>query len=542
MSTDGTRVLGLGLSALCVMSLHGAGCGPGDGLPSQSLGGVHLMRSALQRSSPARGAQLLYYGGPVISQVKVWTVYWGPNVPDTTALDDFYKTIVDSPYLDWLSEYNTPKQQIGRGTLGGSLLDGNPPAGNVIDDNQIQAELERLIDGGLLPPNDGATLYMVHFPPNITITAGGDTSCVEFCAYHGTAVHKGSNLYYGVVPDLGGACANGCGDSSKFANTTSVASHELVEAITDSAVALANDFAAPLAWYDPNNGEIGDICVGTSGVVAGYEVQTQWSNSANACVLTRIVPNEFKLTVNPPFGTLAGGTSIAFTVATALVSGRAETIDFTVEGLPAGVTGRFSPPSVATGGMTTLTVTAQVDVSRSVAPMVIKATAATATHSMWAQLTVTHPPMDLVANGDFESGSTAGWTATGGETIAVSGGHGGLWATRVGHLTGYKGDSTLSQKVTIPVDGTTTLKAWYYPRCPDVYRYDQQQAFVLGDNGERLVTLLDICDNDGVWKLLTADLTGLGGRTVTLQFLDHDEGDPDDPTWFLVDDISVINQ
>jgi hypothetical protein len=72
---------------------------------------------------------------------------------------------------------------------------------------------------------------------------------------------------------------------------TSVASHELVEAVTDPDVGLAKALAAPLAWYDANNGEIGDICAGHEGKLhaggAIWTVQKQWSNKAHACVLGR---------------------------------------------------------------------------------------------------------------------------------------------------------------------------------------------------------------------------------------------------------------
>ena len=94
---------------------------------------------------------------------------------------------------------------------------------------------------------DGNTLYAVHFAPGINITGSdGSKSCQVFCAYHGSYSKNGTNVYYSIVPDQGGSCAGGCGnDPSTFNNTTSVASHELVEATTDADVAQNN-----LAWYD----------------------------------------------------------------------------------------------------------------------------------------------------------------------------------------------------------------------------------------------------------------------------------------------------
>ncbi len=88
----------------------------------------------------------------------------------------------------------------------------------------------------------------------------------------------------------GSGCDTGCGGSSVFNNQTSVASHELIETITDAEVGLASVVGPPLAWYDSANGEIGDICNGQQGSIVGgdgrtYTVQKEWSNGSNACIV-----------------------------------------------------------------------------------------------------------------------------------------------------------------------------------------------------------------------------------------------------------------
>ena len=139
---------------------------------------------------------------------------------------------------------------------------------------------------------------MIYFPPGVTIRLGTDTSCVQFCAYHGTtnSTFNSKNLAYGVMPDFGASagCSGGCGAGSEFQNITSVSSHEMAETVTDVDVGIATGFAPPLAWYDPNSsdkdggGEIGDICNGQQSAVTTpggtYTVQQLWSNQANACV------------------------------------------------------------------------------------------------------------------------------------------------------------------------------------------------------------------------------------------------------------------
>ena len=72
----------------------------------------------------------------------------------------------------------------------------------------------------------------------------------------------------------------------------SVASHELIEAVTDPAVGIATKIASPLAWYDSVNGEISDICNAQQGTVVGangvtYTVQKNWSNALNSCIISK---------------------------------------------------------------------------------------------------------------------------------------------------------------------------------------------------------------------------------------------------------------
>jgi hypothetical protein len=261
--------------------------------PPHGIGGAHIMpvhhpdRAAKPAATPNALANLQYYGGPVISKVKVYTVFWNNQVQFQSQLNAFYTAVTNSAYFDWLTEYNTPTQTIGRGSFLGSLVDPSPPAATSITNVDIQNELSKLIDGGKIPKPDADTLYMVHFPPGLSIDLDGSGSCVVFCAYHNTYVHNGINVYYGVMPDQGGGCAGGCGgDPSMFNNLTSVSSHELVEATTDAAVGLATTVGPPLAWYDTTNGEIGDICNAEQGSIAGYVVQKQWSNKAGACIVT----------------------------------------------------------------------------------------------------------------------------------------------------------------------------------------------------------------------------------------------------------------
>src|SRR5579864_8306289 len=342
--------------------------------------------AAVGFAAPA-GAHLSYFGGPVISNVHVVQVLYGSGsynaqVAGTTSptMGQFYGDLTgaNSGYTSLLTQYNTPatggtNQTIGNGTFDG-LFQIVPAPGNdgsTITDTQIQAELLAQITAGHLPAPilDAAgnvnTLYMIFFPPGKTITQGGSSSCVAggFCAYHGTTstTLNGKNLLYGVMPDMqpGSGCATGCGTSTTFGNYTSVTSHELTEAITDADVGIATTFAPPLAWYDMNNGEIGDICNGQQGsyVANGttYTIQLEFSNAANNCVLPPAgsqTPN-FSLSASPASVSVTQGGNVGSTITVTPSGGFTGSVSLSASGLPAGVTAAFGTnPTTSTSTVT----------------------------------------------------------------------------------------------------------------------------------------------------------------------------------------------
>ncbi|KAI9365362.1 hypothetical protein DFJ73DRAFT_918556 [Zopfochytrium polystomum] len=238
----------------------------------------------------ASAKALTYYGGPVLKNVEVTLLNWG-GATYASKLPGFYKGVTSSTYYDMLSQYSG----IGRGTYKGAITLSNLPSATDLDDaNDIQPYLRSLVQDGTITPTANS-YFPIHFASGYSISQGGQSSCVEFCAYHNTIdisdISDQQYLFYGIIPDQGGSCAGGCGTSSStFNNLCSVSSHELVEATTDPAVGLATGNAAPLAWYNSQYGEIGDICNAQQGTITGgdgntYTVQKEWSNKASACVL-----------------------------------------------------------------------------------------------------------------------------------------------------------------------------------------------------------------------------------------------------------------
>jgi hypothetical protein len=235
------------------------------------------------------------YGGPVIPNVEVVDVFWNSSLDHQGELASFFSGVLDSPYVDWLREYDTPAQSIGRGTFVTSFVDDVATTDHtVIHDADIERELSRLLDANLIPANDGVNrLYMVYLPSNTTTKMGDAISCVDFCAYHYAYRHAGKNVYYGVIPGVENAqCAGGCTlPDDPMGTLTVLSSHELIEAITDPAnglVAPGATLVAPMGWGDTTTGgEIADACQGKFGHVAGYLVESGWSNAANGCVSSR---------------------------------------------------------------------------------------------------------------------------------------------------------------------------------------------------------------------------------------------------------------
>lgn len=221
-------------------------------------------------------AHVTYRGGPLLSAVKVFTIFWGqawqssPNSNLLTQINQFFEFVVDSELLDQLSEYGVPGQKIGHGSMIGSTTITQPVLTHSITDLAIQKMLRREIAAKSVPKPDANTLYFNYLPPGTAVVQGGSRSCQAFCGYHDSF---GKGVYYAVMPFPN--CAGCLGGLSALDALTSTSSHELCEAITD-----------PLpghGWYDDTHGEIGDICAWKTRKLGSYTVQLEWSNKPSGC-------------------------------------------------------------------------------------------------------------------------------------------------------------------------------------------------------------------------------------------------------------------
>jgi serine protease len=413
-------------------------------------------------SAPA-GAHLTYYGGKVIPNIKIEEVLYGSGTyisqltsTSGVTMATFYNQFGSSGVMDWLSEYNTSSQNIGRGGYNATkqISPASSHNGSTISDASIQAELAAQINGSTLPAPSDNMIYAVHFPAGKTITQGGSNSCQAggFCAYHGTFKIGSQNVYYAVLPDMSSSsgCATGCGNSGTFDNQTSVASHELTEAITDAEVGLSTTLGPPLAWYDNTNGEIGDICNAQQGTFTGadgntYTIQQEFSNQQSDCITTRTTSTnpDFSVAISPSSQTVAPGTSTSYSVTVNSIGGSTQTVALSVSGLPSGVTGSFSSTSVNAGSSTTLTLTASSTASGS-GTFTVKGTSGATSHSATASVTVSTGGGggNTLSNGVPVTGVSG---ATGSQqtwTIAVPAGQASLTVT----ISGGTGDADLYVK------------------------------------------------------------------------------------------------
>ena len=356
------------------------------------------MTAASVPNCTGTGCRMLYYGGKVIPNAKVYVVNWTSAVAPGGDLGAFYNAVTNSTYLDWLNEYDTnltptgtgggttgTNQFIGRGVYGGtftiapSSANANgtcptanpPPPGTTVclTDAQVQSELNAQMAAGHLPPSDENALYMTYFPPHTFIAGAGSGSCISggFCGYHSTWKDSTREFYYGVLPDHGpgSGCDTGCGSNAPFDNLTSTSAHELCEAITDAEVGIVpNSSNVGLGWYNDLNGEIGDMCHSTS-VVAGFTVQDIFSNlvyatgpGASACVSSRTAADDFSVSLASNKKKISGGGSIAVPITTTVTAGSPGTLTLSVSGLPAHVLGVLDHPTVAAGSGAVLTLTA----------------------------------------------------------------------------------------------------------------------------------------------------------------------------------------
>ena len=138
---------------------------------------------------------------------------------------------------------------------------------------EMEAEIFAQVRSGNLPNWDANTIYMIHIPkgtigyfsilgmPIFSTVNSADPACSSSspsCAFHGYSTYHG--FRYAVMPDYSGLCATVCGGGNNIVeSTTIVASHELVEAVTDPDYDSWRTPILSLSCAGPR--EVCDLCV-----------------------------------------------------------------------------------------------------------------------------------------------------------------------------------------------------------------------------------------------------------------------------------------
>ncbi len=249
---------------------------------SGSFAGIAQARAGVGVSGPDTGCstprQLGYGNGTLIQRTKLVAYYWSTFSIQGT-MSNFYGSILNSPYIDWLKEYDTEKNHIQRGGIIAQFVDSTPPTGNPVLASAIVTRLNTLIAAHSIPAPDKDTVYAIHPGPGVNVRWDFSNPQVDSCSFWCGIHSQISGLNIMIVADMtNSSCATGCkgnSDGALLSMNTMAASHELTESITDP---------DGLGWTDNNSidvnanlTEIGDFCNQQTTQLDGWTVQELWS-------------------------------------------------------------------------------------------------------------------------------------------------------------------------------------------------------------------------------------------------------------------------
>jgi hypothetical protein len=145
------------------------------------------------------------------------------------------------------------------------------------------------------------------------------------------------------------------------------------------------------------------------------------------------------------------------------------------------------------------------------------------------------PPTGII-NGTFES-KWEGWVRSGSTYSSVIHHHQGARSGRAGAPEPTRGDSILSQTVTVP-EGRSRLDVWWQGHCAD--QVDKAWATVrLKDNtaGTLSTLLAPTCVYTQTWRQVGTAVTP--GHSYTIQLVNHDDGDAGATNRTYFDDVTL---
>jgi hypothetical protein len=167
----------------------------------------------------------------------------------------------------------------------------------------------------------------------------------------------------------------------------------------------------PGAFMDITSGSNGTCSVGYyCNAATGYDGPTGFGTPKG----DRLA-QQFSLSLSPPAMAVAMSGSAQIQVTTALTAGSMDPIQLSISGLPMGITANFSPPSVAPGGSSTLTLSADgTTANLPTSDLVISARGAsrtvTAHESTGVMVMTGAAPADQMLQATGSAGAVATWS------------------------------------------------------------------------------------------------------------------------------------
>ena len=347
-------------SSLLALGALALGASPASAVIVQLEGGGAVSYQPLDTGSslsalsvrPLASANLLYFGGPVMTSNTNYTLYWSPS--GSSAYPAGYRAGVDR-YLEDLAHDSGGFQNVDSvatqytnsegeavaydSHFAGAILDTDPYPPNgckkapiCLTDAQLQAEIDSYVTAHGLP-KDLQHEYFLLTPPGVEdcfSSSGGECSAASksptYCAYHGSFASGKGTIVYSNDPYVTGV--EGC-DDGEHPNEGPAdgaleggLSHEHNESITDPELN---------AWYGPEGYENGDKCrtfvaasefgtpLGTAPdgsrynqLIDGreYWYQQEWSNEGSTCKQRLAVGAPQVSKLKPKSGPALGGTSV----------------------------------------------------------------------------------------------------------------------------------------------------------------------------------------------------------------------------------------
>jgi hypothetical protein len=225
------------------------------------------------------------FGGPVMTGttniVNIWYGYSSLIDPTINTLGNFFGNLTGSEYLNIASLYGASTALNFQGnflqdtSVYGTYLS-NAALGSITKDASTLTGI----------PDNNNTIVFIYTAPGI-----GQQKDNLACGFHSDVLDGASDLKYAWIGAKYANPNSGCGAGTFTQNTNLVASHELLEALTDPLVGQATVYGPPLGWYDggnANQGEIGDPCNGsaldTTLNGSSYRVQSIYVNDPSYAV------------------------------------------------------------------------------------------------------------------------------------------------------------------------------------------------------------------------------------------------------------------